>query len=82
MVLRVDPGTPAARAGLKGITLYPDGSFDPGDIIVAVDGEPVKSVEELRALLDRHRIGDTVTVTLARDGKLFKIPLQLVAQRS
>ena len=82
MVLRVDPATPAARAGLKGITFYPDGSFDPGDIIVAVDGEPVKSVEELRALLDRHRIGDTVTVTLARDGKLFKIPLQLVAQRS
>ncbi|WP_456453141.1 S1C family serine protease [Hydrogenimonas sp.] len=82
MVLRVYPGTSAAKAGLRGITLYPDGSFDPGDIIVAVDGEPVKSVEELRAVLDRHRIGDTVTVTLARGGKLFKVPLQLEAQRS
>jgi S1-C subfamily serine protease len=82
MVLRVTPGSSAARAGLRGITLYPDGSFDPGDIIVAVDGEPVRTVEELHKILDRHRIGDEVTVTLARDGKLFKTKLILEARRS
>jgi S1-C subfamily serine protease len=82
MVLRVEPGSSAARAGIRGITLYPDGSFDPGDIIVAVEGEPVRTVEELRKILDRHRIGDEVTVTFAREGRLFKTKLILEAQRS
>ncbi|WP_457596344.1 S1C family serine protease [Hydrogenimonas sp.] len=82
MVLRVDPRSAAARAGIRGITLYPDGSFDPGDVLLAVDGEPVEDAESLHALLDKHRIGDTVEVRFARDGRLFTLKLPLEPARS
>ena len=82
MVLRVLPGSSAEKAGLRGIVLYPDGSFDPGDIIVSVDGHPVHSVKELNEQLEEHSIGDVVTGEIARDGRLLKKTLMLEPARS
>ena len=81
MIVRVDPGSAAARAGLRGITLYPDGSFDPGDIILSIDGRPVHSVEDLEKILETHRIGDVVTLEIARNGRLFKLKLPVEAAK-
>ncbi|HUP42804.1 MAG TPA: PDZ domain-containing protein, partial [Thermoanaerobaculia bacterium] len=40
-----------------------------GDVIVAVEGQPVASPNDVFLLLERRRAGETVTVTVARDGR-------------
>jgi PDZ domain-containing protein len=42
------------------------GKLRVGDIVVAVDGQPVKTTDELRAEIGRRKIGDTVRLTLRR----------------
>jgi hypothetical protein len=53
----------------------PDGGIASGDIIIAIDGKPVDSVARLVNRLDEHKIGDTVKLTVQRDGK----PTELTA---
>jgi serine protease Do len=53
---------PAARAGVR-----------PGDLIVAVDGNPVETMGELQRLLVGERIGASVTFTLARHERILEI---------
>jgi S1-C subfamily serine protease len=69
LILRVDPGTPAEAAGLRPARITADGRLDPGDVIVGLSGSAVESVEDLRALLDLHRAGESVSLTVLRDGK-------------
>lgn len=69
VILRVSPGSAAANAGLAGATLTPEGAIVAGDIIVAVEGKAVESVARLLARLDDFRVGDTITVTVQRDGR-------------
>jgi S1-C subfamily serine protease len=64
VVVRVTPGMPAAAAGIAA-----------GDFIVAIDGKPVSSAAQLVNRLDEHKVGDTVRLTVQRDGK----PLELKA---
>jgi S1-C subfamily serine protease len=54
----VTPGSAAAKAGIRD-----------GDIIVGVDGARIDYNTSLRQLLLRHKPGDTVTVTVLRDGQ-------------
>lgn len=54
----VTPGSAADRAGIRD-----------GDIIVAVDGTRLDYNTSLRQLLLRHKPGDTVTITVLRDGQ-------------
>lgn len=68
VVLGVQPGSPAAAARLRGSKIERD-QFTPGDIIVAVNGKPVASVGDLLGRLDDHRVGETVPLTLLRDGR-------------
>jgi S1-C subfamily serine protease len=77
VILRVRPGSGAAAAGLKGATLTPDGGIAPGDVIVAVEGKPVDSLSKLLARLDDFKVGDTVKVTVLRDGKKTDVPVTL-----
>ena len=56
-----------------------DGYVVPGDIIVAVDKKPVASVGKLYAVLDDYRIGDTVNLSVVRDGNVVTIPVKLQA---
>jgi S1-C subfamily serine protease len=76
-VVRVPRGSPAARAGLRGIQGGPRGSIRPGDVITAIDGKKVDSVGRLLARLDDYEPGDVVTLTCWRDGKevTIKVPL-------
>ncbi len=79
VILKVSPGSPAAAAGLRGAKLAPDGSILPGDIITAVDGKPVDGVPRLLSRLDEHQVGDTVRLTVRRNGKDIEIPVTLNA---
>lgn len=53
VILDVEPGGPADRAGLVR-----------GDILLEVDGQPVGSLVDLRSILGSHRPGDEITVTV------------------
>jgi S1-C subfamily serine protease len=74
-VLNVEAGSPAEAAGLRAARRAPDGSMIPGDIITAIDGKAVDSVARLINRLDEHKVGDTITLTVQRDGK----PVELKA---
>lgn len=79
VVLRVPPGSAAEAAGLKGIVTTQDGTIIPGDIITAIEGKPVNSVSELAARLDDFGVGDSVSLTVMREGKLRKMQVVLQA---
>jgi S1-C subfamily serine protease len=80
-VLEVERGSPAARAGFRPARLGRDGAFEPGDVIVAVDGRPVPRVADLLNALDRLAPGAEVTVTLMRDGRRQEVRVVLEAGR-
>jgi S1-C subfamily serine protease len=73
MVLRVQPGSAAEAAGLRAATLDRDGDIVPGDIILAVEGQPVESVAELLSALDERQIGDRVSLRIWRGGRETEI---------
>ena len=58
LVAQVQPGTPGEKAGLK-----------PGDIVTAIDGEPVKDSREMSRNIAGHKPGTTVKLSVLRDGK-------------
>ena len=68
VVLRVHPGSTAEKAGLKGVTETPKGVIL-GDIIVAVNGKDVYSVQKLLTRLDDHKVGDAIQLTVVHQGE-------------
>jgi 2-alkenal reductase len=62
-VIGVTPGSPAEKAGIRP---FDPATGAPGDIIVAVNGKPVNSVQDLVAALEEVGVGGTVTLTLRR----------------
>ncbi|HYK87417.1 MAG TPA: trypsin-like peptidase domain-containing protein [Acidobacteriota bacterium] len=70
LVAKVYRGSSADEAGIHGASevalLYMERILIGGDIITAVDGKPVNSIEELNLALEPKRPGDTVQITLYR----------------
>ena len=79
VILEVAPGSAAALAGLKGVTVTRSGQIIPGDIIVAINDTPVDDMDRLSALLDDHRVGETLRVTVLRQGQRQQVTVQLQA---
>jgi len=71
-VRKVDPDGPAARAGILG-----DGDVAAGDVLLSVDGDPVRSMADVDDVLSRHRPGDGIPVELWRDGARLTVQVQL-----
>ena len=69
LLLKVEPGSAADTAGLRGTRFDRDGDVIPGDIIIALNGRPVDSVAALLSRLDDHRIGDRVNLRIWRSGR-------------
>jgi S1-C subfamily serine protease len=65
-VQSVTPGSAADQAGIKD-----------GDLIVEVDGTDIRSFDELRGLISSHSPGETVTVTVIRDGQRIDVQVTL-----
>jgi S1-C subfamily serine protease len=76
-VFRVRQGSSGDRAGLRGVRMGPRDSIIPGDVIVAVDGKDVDSGALLAARLDDHKPGETVRLTVWREGKQLQLQAQL-----
>lgn len=68
-VRAVSEFSPAEKAGLK-----------IGDIIIKADGTQVKTMDELNDIKNKHSIGDTMTLTISRDGKEQDVSVTLAEQ--
>ncbi len=79
LVLRVEPGGPAAKAGMRPTRQVDDHRVQLGDVITAIDGTPIRSMNDLRDALEQREPGQIVTVTMLRDGKEHKVKVNLVA---
>jgi S1-C subfamily serine protease len=77
LVFGVQPDSPAAKAGLRGTTRDENGQIVPGDVIQKVDGKPVENSNDLYALLSNHKPGDTVKLTVWREGKTVDVSVTL-----
>jgi len=82
LVGSVQPGSPAAKAGIEGgetqVVVAGESYQVGGDMIVAVDGEDVTSVDELREVVAAHEPGDSVKVTVVRsDGDRETLTVEL-----
>ena len=81
LVLEVQDGTGAAKAGLRGTRREADGSIALGDVVVGVAGKKVASYDDLVSALEKQKIGDTVPVLLLRDGVEKTVDVTLSASR-
>jgi S1-C subfamily serine protease len=77
VVLQVVAGSPADRAGLKPAQSSGGRRVTLGDVIVAIDGKPVKSFNELVSALDTHEFGDSVKLTVRRGQESRDVTLTL-----
>jgi S1-C subfamily serine protease len=80
IITRVSPGGAAADAGLKGTKPAPEGhGWLLGDVIVAIDDAPIHKMTDLYKVLDNHKVGDRVTVTVENQGERRNVELTLQA---
>ncbi|MCC7448449.1 MAG: trypsin-like peptidase domain-containing protein [Anaerolineae bacterium] len=84
LITQLDPNGPAVKAGLKAATVTIQRRryvFSGGDIITAVDGKAVATKNDLLlALEEKFKPGDTVELTVYRDGKTIPVTATLGEQ--
>ncbi len=84
LILSLDPGGPAAKAGLQGgnqtATINGQQAQVGGDVITAIDGQPIRTFGDVGSYLIEHAaVGQTITVTVLRGGKQANVQLTLGA---
>lgn len=67
IVSQVTAGSPASNAGVQ-----------PQDVVTAINNEPITETNSLRSILFKYRVGDTITLTIERDGKTIQVQVTLV----
>jgi putative serine protease PepD len=81
LVETLTKGGPAATAGIHGGDRVAQAGmrrfYIGGDVIVGLDGQKVASQFDVNLVLNHHRPGDTITVTIYRGGKKMDIPVKL-----
>jgi len=83
LIITVVDGSPADKAGLKGVseTYVVDGKEYPvdGDIIISVDDKEVRKISDILIHLQREKsVGDEMVLGILRDGEFLHITLELV----
>jgi serine protease Do/serine protease DegQ len=69
LIAQVLPNSPAAKAGLEA-----------GDVIVAMDGEPIRDADELRNRIGMSEVGESVLLDVRRKGQRLEVTATLVAR--
>ncbi len=77
VVMRSAASAVVPAAGLKETTFDRNGSITLGDVITAVEGKPITSVNQLAARLDDFKVGDRVKLTVLRQGKTVTVEVTL-----
>ncbi len=76
---KVSRGGSADRAGLRGARETQAGRIELGDIVVAIDGKPVETIDNMMDLMEAHKVGDQVTLDIIRANKRQQLSLTLQA---
>jgi S1-C subfamily serine protease len=81
LIIQVIPGGSADQAGLRAGTERAYLGNTPimlgGDLIVAIDGQKVEDEDDLAQIMDNHRAGDTVKITIYRGKKKMDVSVAL-----
>jgi S1-C subfamily serine protease len=75
VVVRTAPGSPAERAGLRGVEAA---SGTLGDVITAVNGKPVRRLSDLTDELEQIGVGKSVQLTVTRNGRSRTVPTDVI----
>ncbi len=75
VVVRTAPGSPAERAGLRGVDFNTRAL---GDVIVAVNGKTVHRLSDLTEELERNGVGKTARLTIQRGGQSRTVDVEVV----
>ncbi len=71
-LVQVAANTPAARAGLQAFRRGANGDVIGGDVITAINDEPVADLDDMLAALEKRQPGESVTLTVWRNGQTRK----------
>jgi len=86
LVEQVSPDSPAAKAGIQGgdqtVDVQGQQFTIGGDVIVKADDTTIKSADDLIAFLGTKKPGDTITVTVERDGQTKELQVTLAERPS
>lgn len=72
VILRTVPGSPAAEAGLRGVD---PNTGEIGDVIVAINGKPVRRLSQLTDELQRIGLGKPIQLTIERGGRRMDVEI-------
>lgn len=70
-ITSIEEFSAAETAGLK-----------PGDVIIKCDGQTIETLDELNEIRDQHQVGDTLTLTIVRNGAKSDISITLGEDRT
>ncbi|MEE4661900.1 MAG: trypsin-like peptidase domain-containing protein [Halieaceae bacterium] len=76
-IVRVFPGLPAAKAGLRGVGRNYRGELVLGDVIVALDDKRMNSSDDYLSFMEKKQPGDTVKITVRRGNATQDFKLRL-----
>lgn len=85
LIVQLYDRSPLAQADVRGaqqeIVVGNQRVYVGGDILIAIDGQPVQTLDGMETLLeDNYTVGDLVTVTLVRDGQPFDLTVELAEE--
>ena len=84
LLVQLDRNSPLDNAGVQGAQreaiLGNRRVYIGGDILTAIDGTPIVSMEQLQLLQEQHQIGDEVTVSLVSNGEPFEVVVALTEE--
>ena len=69
IVGKIIANTPAAQIGLKAATIHSSGRIQLGDVIVAVNRQPINNYQDLINVFDKVTVGSKVDIIYVREGK-------------
>jgi S1-C subfamily serine protease len=77
----IQSGSPAEKAGLKGLTQDDSGATKIGDIITAVDGHATRQIDDIINYIESQKnVGDNIKLTVNRDGQIMDLTATLQAR--
>jgi putative serine protease PepD len=85
LLVQLYGGSPLAGAGVLGAqrqdVIGNQRVYTGGDILIAADGQAISNLDQLEALLEKnYRVGDSVTLTLIREGQTQQVTVELVEE--
>ncbi len=78
LIATILPHTPAARAGLKGITRDHWGRVHAGDVLTSVNGHSINTYDDFYNVLEQVNVGESINLTVNRQGKLIDYAIKTI----